>query len=406
MRSSLIALALGLFMALALGELLVRLAAGLSPKIRYLATTPASRSRRFASLEEYLASQPGHVIPHRNWLNYWNNALGLNDEEFTVPKPAGRFRIMAVGDSFTYGVVPYPHNVMTLTESSLRAACRGKDLDLLNFGVGGTGVRDYRLIVTLGLATYDPDLVLVNFYAGNDAPDVYQRARDPSRLEALLRHSYLWTVGKNVVKVARSVQTVGAASRPSDAAPPGSTPHGGVIVDPDHPLSESDPALVGPIFTEEGFVRVMAGELRRLYGAAEPDRLDRAWRPTLEDLDAIRAAVAGSGRELVLVVYPSLLQVDSVLRENMVRTLRRRPRYATLSSHDIDPRLPNTRLVAYCRSRNLPCLDLTPTFVEASQMSGEPLYKLKDAHWTIRGNHVAAQAEAAYLAGLVCPAER
>ncbi len=70
---------------------------------------------------------------------------------------------------------------MTLLEARLRAACPGRQLDLLNFGIGGAGVSDYRAIVTLGLRTYEPDLVLVNFYAGNDAPDLYRRVHERSR---------------------------------------------------------------------------------------------------------------------------------------------------------------------------------------------------------------------------------
>ena len=182
-RSALGALLLGIVAALAAGEGVVRLAARWSPAVRDLAVPGGGRRepRTFASLAAYLASQPTQVIPHRNWFNYWNNALGLNDEEFEVPKPAGRFRILALGDSFTFGLVPYPHGVMTLLEARLRAACPGRELDLLNFGIGGTGVGDYRAIVTLGLTTYDPDLVLVNFYAGNDAPDLYREVHERSR---------------------------------------------------------------------------------------------------------------------------------------------------------------------------------------------------------------------------------
>src|SRR5262249_48082257 len=153
----------------------------------------------FGSLAEYLASMPTHVVPHRNWFNYWNNALGLNDEEFVVPKPAGRFRIMALGDSFTYGLVPYPDSVMTVLKARLRSICRGKDLDLLNFGIGATGVEDYRTLLMLAFAEYAPDLVVVHFYAGNDGPDTYSiRARGRWRWPDLSRYSRLWTLTYNV----------------------------------------------------------------------------------------------------------------------------------------------------------------------------------------------------------------
>ena len=82
----------------------------------------------------------------------------------TDPQPEPRIwtRYVAVGDSFTYGLVPYPANVMTLLEQALRRACPHRDVDLLNFGIGATGVRDYRTLIELAYATYAPDLVLID----------------------------------------------------------------------------------------------------------------------------------------------------------------------------------------------------------------------------------------------------
>jgi hypothetical protein len=404
-RSALGALVLGIVAALVVGEGAVRLAARWSPAVRDLAGPRDRRGpRTFASLAAYLASQPTQVVPHRNWFNYWNNALGLNDEEFEVPKPAGRFRILALGDSFTFGLVPYPHTVMTLLETRLRATCPGRDLEVLNFGIGGAGVADYRTIVTLGLATYDPDLVLVNFYAGNDGPDLYRRVHERSRGPTLLGASRLWTFGRNALRLWRGVHALDAVQAPPrESPPPGRPPRGGVPVDPSRHLSEQDPALAGPVFTETVFASIQAEELRRLYRPEDPAIVERAWRPVLADLEAIRTEVLRQGRRLALAVYPSALQVYPAERAALVETLRRRPRYVALSSDALDPSLPNRQLAAYCEHAALPCVDLTPIFVEASHASAEPLYKTRDAHWTIRGNRVAADAQARFLLRLVCP---
>ena len=405
-RSALGALLLGIVAAVAIGEGLVRLAARWSPAVRDLAVPRDRRAARpFESLAAYLASQPTQVVPHRNWFNYWNNALGLNDEEFEVPKPAGRFRILALGDSFTFGLVPYPDNVMTLLEAHLHRACPGRDLDVLNFGIGGTGVRDYRTIVTLGLRTYDPDLVLVNFYAGNDGPDLFRRVHERAHGPTLLGASRLFTFGRNAIRLWRGVQDLDAVQAPvAGPVPPGVVPRGGRPVDPARHLHEQDPALAGPIFTETVFASIQAEELRRLYRPEDPAIVERAWRPVLADLEAIRTEVLPQGRRLALTLYPSALQVYPAERAALVETLRRRPRYVALSGDALDPSLPNRQLAAYCARASLPCADLTPVFVEASQGAGAPLYKSRDAHWTIRGNRVAAEAQARFLAGLVCPA--
>jgi hypothetical protein len=405
---SVVGVALGIFLVAAPAELALRLIAVFSPETRYLATGRGGEPRRrFASLQDYLATRAAHVVPHRGWFNYWTNALGFNDEEFTVPKPAGRFRVMAVGDSFTYGLVPYPQNVMTLLEAALRAACPDRDLDLLNFGIGGTNVTDYRTIIELGYATYEPDLVLVNFYAGNDSPDLYRRASEGPSLRSLLRHSYLWSYLRNVLVLRRSVPDAGVLAASVQGPAPADRsaderPRGGQVVDPDHQLRGDEPALVGPIFDAKVFAGLLAVELGRFYVPPDARAVVRAWESTLEQIEAARAHVAGHGGRLAITLYPSVLQVNARLRSEAADQLRGRRRETKIAPDNIDPRLPNRTLLGYCREQSVPCFDLTPAFERASQESAEPLYKARELHWTPRGNRVAAEAQARHLAPLVC----
>ena len=391
--------------ALAIGEGLVRVAARWSPTVRDLAVPAREREpRAFASLEAFLASKPTQVVPHRNWFNYWNNALGLNDVEFAIPKPPGRFRILALGDSFTFGLVPYPYAVMTLLEARLRDRCPGMDLEVLNFGIGGTQVRDYRILATLALERYEPDLVLVNFYAGNDAPNVFRLVHEPRRERSLLEASRLWMFGRNTLRLWRGVDDLGAGRARRH------TPSGVVraaATRRSRPTRERARSRAdGPIFTDDAWVAIQAEEMRRFYRPADPAVVDRAWEPILGDLETIRAEVGRRGRRLALTVYPSALQVAPAELAALVAELRRRPRYAMLSVDALDPALPNRQLAQYCQRAALPCLDLTPVFVDASHASADTLYKQRDAHWTMRGNRVAAEAQAEFLAGLVCPGPR
>jgi hypothetical protein len=400
---------LGLVATLALAELSLRIVAGLSPGVRYLATAGVPRiAPPLKSLAEYLAWHSDQVQPHRSWLNHWTNSLGLHDLEFALPKPPGRFRILALGDSFTYGLVPYEDAVMTVVEARLRDACPGTDLDLLNFGVGATGVPDYRTLLSLAFDEYQPDLVVIHFYAGNDGPDLFRHVHDRSPVEAQLRRSYLWTYGKNVVKLWRGVADSRLARRVERPAAgrPGRIPRGGAVIDPDYRIRDDDPLLVGPTLSAEAFDRMMAEELRRLYLPREEGLAARAWRPVLADLEAMRVQVTRSQARIALVVFPSALQVYPELRASLVGRLRRERHRAPLSGAEIDPRLPNRALNGYCRQKGVSCLDVTEALVKASQESPAPLYKERDTHWTVRGNRVAAEAEAASLAPLVCPRAR
>ena len=396
-----------MLLALAAGELSLRAIALVSPGVRYLSTARADRAGpRPDSLEAFLAARPEQIIPYRQWFNHWTNALGFNDEEFVVPKPPGRFRIMAVGDSFTYGLVPYPQSVMTLLEESLRIACPKRDLDLLNFGIGATDVRDYRTLVELAAATYDPDLVLINFYAGNDGPRP-RAERGPVR--ALLARSRLWTYTENALRAWSGVSDPGALTTGATRSVPAERPSaewpvGGRVIDPQQRLPEDHPALVGPTFEEAAYTEILAAELRQLHVPADATALSQAWQPTLRELEAARAHVTQRGGRLVITLYPSELQVDARLRTTLLERLRGRPRHADLTPDTIDPGLPNRMVAEYCRAHGLACFDLTPALVRASQASATPLYKTRDAHWTVRGNRVVAEAQARQLAPLVCGA--
>ena len=80
--------ALGILVALALAEGIVRVAATFDPRVRVLATGRATRPAvTYATLEQFIAAQAAHITPHRRWYNYWSNAFGFHDEEFVEPKP-------------------------------------------------------------------------------------------------------------------------------------------------------------------------------------------------------------------------------------------------------------------------------------------------------------------------------
>jgi hypothetical protein len=395
---------LGILAALGVAEGGVRIVALFAPRVHFLATgRPTRPIGRYATLEEFIAAQAAHIRPHQPWYNYWSNAFGFHDEEFVEPKPGGRRRVVAVGDSFTFGPVSYPQAVMTLTEAGLRATCGGRDLDLLNMGVMGAGPPEYRILVELGAPRFSPDLVLVNFFIGNDGPDLHRQVHDRSPAERALRHSYVWTLGKNVMRARGGLRAAVGPTRATGAPIGMPVAPGGTAVDPDRTLGADDPLLVGPILTDAAFHEVLASDLGRLYRPADSQALRVAWEPVFTDLDALHRAATAAGSHVALALFPSELQVDAGVLDATVARIATWLRYRGLSRADIEPLLPNQQLAEFARTRDIPLIDLTPAFVaEAATGSPEPLYKRNDNHWTPRGNRVAARVLTAFLAPLVC----
>ena len=397
--------ALGVLVALGLAEGVLRVAAILDPQVRFLATGRASRPTvTHSTLEGFLATQAAFITPHRVWFNHFSNAFGFHDEEFVEPKPPGRFRILAVGDSFTFAPVPYPQGVMTLTEAGLRVACGGHDAEVLNMGVMGAGVTEYRILVELGVPRFTPDLVLVNLFVGNDPPDLHRHAHDRSPAERALRRSYTWTFVKNLVRARGGLRDARMPARVLTPGPGARTPRGGALVDPAGVLAPDDPVLVGPLLSEDAYLEVLGFDLGRFYRPPVDHDLRAAWQPMQTELDALGAAARRAGVPVALALLPSVLQVDDVLRDATIARLSSSPRYRGLSSTDIDPGLPNALLSEYARTRGIRQTDLTATFAEASRREGtEPLYKRQDNHWTPYGNRLAARELIDFLAALACP---
>src|SRR5262245_3342652 len=346
------------------GEVAVRVAARFLPAVQYLANAGRSRPpASYPSLEEFLAANAALVVPHREYFGYWTNALGFNDAEFEARKAPGRLRIMALGDSFAYGTVPYPDNVLTIAEELLRASCRGHDLELLNFGINGAGVWTYKTLFELARPIYGPDIVAVHFYMGNDGPDVYRLRTGLPRGGI---HSYLWTFGTNVWRVRRALDP--ALSPPVGGPTAGAV--GGERVGPGPRLTDDSPLMSTPTYTEEAFLQIARSELMQLYAPRrDPGRVARAWAPILDVLDAIRQEAARHRIRMIMVLFPSALQVYPARRAEVLDALPARGTHADVSDADIDPTMPYQVVRAYCDRAGIDCFDVTPVLLVASRAS-------------------------------------
>jgi hypothetical protein len=79
------------------------------------------------------------------------NSKGFKDVEYQKEKKDGAFRILGIGDSFAYGVVPYENNYLTLVEEKLKQ--QGANVELINMGIPAIGPREcLSLFVNEGLS--------------------------------------------------------------------------------------------------------------------------------------------------------------------------------------------------------------------------------------------------------------
>lgn len=116
------------------------------------------------------------VFRHRANVRGVTNSFGHHDTEIPVAKKEGAVRIVALGDSITFGVnVPMQRTYPQVLERRLRRALPGRDVDVINTGMSGnTAFQEY---VDLERALpFEPDAVVLQFTL-NDVTEPYQVLR-------------------------------------------------------------------------------------------------------------------------------------------------------------------------------------------------------------------------------------
>jgi hypothetical protein len=322
-------LAFNASLALTLGELALRACAscwGVSPLIE-------------DTMDAYRLV-PGHT--YGNGLR--GNALGYPGCDFRLDKEPGRFRVAALGDSFSVGpAVPYADNYLNLLEAGLPGT------EVYNFGVSGIGPREYATILRRAVWRHRPDLVLVSVFVGNDITESMATPRhlDPRQLATYLLVTRGWRLFR-----ARPLEAGMTACVGQRAATSG---------------------LPAEVFQE-----VESRRLEICLRSSAP-ALEKKWQSALVYLGEIATECRCHHVPLGVVLIPDEFQVnDAVLAEAL--------RCRTLGRDHVDLKMPQRRLLDFFATRAVPCLDLMPAFAAESDT-----YAPRDTHWNARGNHLAAR---------------
>lgn len=102
------------------------------------------------------------------------NSFGFRGREITLEKPENTKRILALGDSFTFGMGVREEDIYTeILEKKLNASTPGGlNHEVINTGtIGYTIDNQYLLLKEKGLEL-DPDVVILAFFAGNDITEL------------------------------------------------------------------------------------------------------------------------------------------------------------------------------------------------------------------------------------------
>jgi lysophospholipase L1-like esterase len=169
-----------------------------------------------------------------NGVSFGLNALGFRGREVAVPKPAGTWRLLVLGDSFAFGKgvadgEPFPE----VLESRLRERLPGQALDVVDGGMNGYGTDQQAALLRRVGRRLEPDAVVLAFFVGNDfgdnmaageltAYDGYLFRSGSVRMRgSILGRLYLGAkIGLRRLYLVNAIESLGPALRPIERGSP------------------------------------------------------------------------------------------------------------------------------------------------------------------------------------------
>jgi lysophospholipase L1-like esterase len=138
----------------------------LQPQVRY---SYAPRDPASGRISDYWYLAPNQDAYHLD-VRVHTNALGLRNREVAPEKPADAYRILALGDSHTFGYgVPEEQTWPRLLEHHLHQASWKRHVEVINGGSEALSLEQEIQLLEDRLLPLKPDLVIVAYY-WNDMP--------------------------------------------------------------------------------------------------------------------------------------------------------------------------------------------------------------------------------------------
>ncbi|MBN1531135.1 MAG: hypothetical protein JXA20_00595 [Spirochaetes bacterium] len=282
----------------------------------------------------FLPAPGGVVFGHRL------NSRGFNDIEYRERRPGGTYRILAVGDSTFFSVVPYRYGALTLVEERFNR--NGKRVEILNMGIPSIGPREYYSLLLHEGLRMNPDMLMVGFFIGDDLCE--------GRANRMLSH--IRTYG-----MLKALTGTHALAGGSDT-------------------DEADFCDRCPTFDRDTYVGI---EAKRVAFFQVDGTFPEYANHTAHYYRKMKELCDHRGIPMLVVIIPTEMQLYPLRRgEAMKRAGVRPQRY--------DFMLPNRIMGRLFDEAGIAWIDLTPPMVQRARGGAVDLYLPRNTHWNIAGN--------------------
>jgi hypothetical protein len=275
------------------------------------------------------------------------------------------FRILGIGDSFSEFFKGEKLNYHDILEKQLNKVNNPKKYEVVNTGISNTGPGYYWNTLEKYGDSFKPDLVLIEFFIGNDFLEmnfdikriglyINEPVHPKWGLLTYLRYKNLW-----LYQFARARW-----------------------------IAWWDSLRKGEgTFSEKAFLRIERARLD-IFEKSQKEKFNKLWNRDSAVLSKIINWCNQRNVALVIVIIPDQLQIDQKLRQTLLKKFN-------LPENSIDLYYPNRLLINYLEERKVHYLDLTKPMQEAAKAT--TLYLIRDTHWNYAGHELAANMISDYL---------
>jgi len=311
-----------------------------------------------------LPNYRGRFVKQEFEIEIHTNSLGLRDEEYHGKRPNG-FNVLALGDSFTWGAYGTELNetFVKILEKRLDEDSN-RNYQVINAGVPGYGTDQQLDYLKSYGSQFKPDVVLLNFFVGNDFFDNAQKneftAKDNYLVANKAQQNSLEKLRIFLISHFHSYRIM----------------EKGAIIFFDNFIQENVRGKLQYDEREAGlFIKPTIKEIQEQFDM------------TKQILDEMNSYLKSRNIKLVVVILPLDYQVDENKKQSFIQN--------NLEGRDFDLGQPQKIILEWARQNDVNVIDLMPE-LEELEKDGELYWKL-NGHFNERGNEEVGRIVYEYL---------
>lgn len=319
------------------------------------------------------------------------NQYGFNDRDYPLEKEPGNYRIVVIGDSYSWAG-NLDGNYTAILEKQFEDYYGASKVDVINVGFPMADPPMYLGMLKKYGLMFHPDLVVLGFFVGNDLHTPVNQKRivlndtfididrtkevklfgypliGKSRVGLFLQQRY--RIFQEQLKLQQAQQQTQGKFELMESA---------IAQDTPDPNSSPEPAS---LYSEETFLEI---ERWKLEINNIPDYQAGKFTPQFEySLQAVvemAEILKEQNIPFLVAIYPSEYQIDQTLASKIFTEYE-------LNPEDYDLELPQKVVIETLEAHGIDYLDMLEPFQEAGKE--QVLYILRDTHWNLTGNQLAA----------------